>query len=55
MLLAITLVSASVHIFAAEYMQEDPHLPRFMIYLTLFTFFIIIIVTAENYLQLFLA
>lgn len=54
MLLAITMVSAVVHLFAKEYMKEDPHLARFMLYLTLFTFFIIVLVTADNYLQLFL-
>jgi NADH:ubiquinone oxidoreductase subunit 5 (subunit L)/multisubunit Na+/H+ antiporter MnhA subunit len=35
-------------------MYEDPHLPRFLSYLSLFTFFMIILVTAGNLLQLFL-
>jgi len=54
MLVAITAVSSIVHIFSVEYMARDPHLARFMIYLTLFTFFIIVLVTADNYLQLFI-
>lgn len=54
MLVAVTVVSAIVHLFAMEYMVSDPHLSRFMLYLTLFTFFIIFLVTADNYLQLFL-
>jgi NADH:ubiquinone oxidoreductase subunit 5 (subunit L)/multisubunit Na+/H+ antiporter MnhA subunit len=35
-------------------MDEDPHLPRFMAYLSLFTFFMVILVTSDNFLQLFL-
>lgn len=54
MLLIVTLVSALVHLYSFEYMAEDPHLSRFMTYLTLFTFFMIALVTSSNYLQLFL-
>jgi len=54
MLLIVTLVSALVHLYSFEYMHEDPHLSRFMTYLTLFTFFMIALVTSSNYLQLFL-
>src|SRR5690606_35669633 len=36
-----------------EYMSHDPHLPRFMSYLSLFTFFMLILVTANNFLQMF--
>lgn len=54
MLVIVTLVSLLVHIYAANYMLEDPHIPRFMSYLSLFTFFMIILVTADNFLQLFL-
>ena len=54
MLVVVTTVSLLVHIYAANYMLEDPHLSRFMSYLSLFTFFMIILVTADNFLQLFL-
>jgi NADH-ubiquinone oxidoreductase chain 5 len=54
MLLIVTLVSSLVHLYSFEYMGDDPHLGRFMTYLTLFTFFMLILVTSPNYLQLFL-
>jgi len=54
MLLAITSVSALVHIFSTAYMSGDPHVPRFMGYLSLFTFFMILLVTSSNYPQLFI-
>jgi len=54
MLIAVTLVSFCVHIFSASYMRYDPNLPRFMAYLTLFTFFMIMLVTSPNFLQLFI-
>lgn len=54
MLFIVTLVSALVHLYSIEYMKEDPHLSRFMTYLTLFTFFMILLVTSSNYLQLFM-
>jgi len=54
MLFIVTLVSSLVHIYSIEYMKEDPHLGRFMTYLTLFTFFMILLVTSSNYLQLFM-
>lgn len=53
MLVVVTFISSLVHIYSGEYMQEDPHLPRFMSYLSLFTFFMLILVTASNFLQLF--
>ena len=40
MLIVVNTVSALVHIYASSYMSEDPHLSRFMSYLSLFTFFI---------------
>ena len=49
----VTFVSSLVHIYSTEYMGHDPHLPRFMSYLSLFTFFMLILVTADNYVQLF--
>lgn len=54
MLILVTTVSALVHIYSTEYMGEDPHLPRFMSYLSLFTFFMIVLVTSDNLLQLFI-
>ena len=38
MLVVVTAISTAVHIYSASYMEEDPHLPRFMSYLSLFTF-----------------
>ncbi len=54
MLLLVTWVSALVHIYSVGYMEHDPHKPRFMAYLSLFTFFMLMLVTADNFLQLFL-
>ena len=53
MLVVITLVSTAVHLYSVEYMEQDPHLPRFMSYLSLFTFFMLILVSANNFLQMF--
>ena len=54
MLLLIITISFCVHIYSIEYMYNDPHLCRFLSYLSLFTFFMLILVTAGNLLQLFL-
>lgn len=54
MLVVVTFISTLVHLYSIEYMSEDPHLPRFMSYLSLFTFFMIILVTGDNFLQMFL-
>jgi proton-translocating NADH-quinone oxidoreductase chain L len=54
MLVVITTVSGLVHIYSIKYMEQDPHLPRFMAYLEIFTFFMIILVTSNNLIQLFL-
>lgn len=54
MLIVITTVSFLVHIYSTSYMSEDPHLPRFMSYLSLFTFFMLMLVTADNFVQMFL-
>jgi proton-translocating NADH-quinone oxidoreductase chain L len=53
MLVVITFVSSLVHLYSIGYMSADPHLPRFMSYLSIFTFFMIILVTADNFVQLF--
>jgi len=54
MLILVTFVSSLVHLYSAGYMSEDPHLPRFMSYLSLFTFFMLMLITADNYVQMFL-
>lgn len=54
MLILITTVSALVHIYSTGYMSDDPHIPRFMSYLSLFTFLMIVLVTSDNYIQLFI-
>lgn len=53
MLVVVTSVSALVHLYATSYMGDDPHLSRFMSYLSLFTFFMLILVTSDNYAQMF--
>jgi NADH:ubiquinone oxidoreductase subunit 5 (subunit L)/multisubunit Na+/H+ antiporter MnhA subunit len=53
MLVLVTTVSALVHLYSTEYMNGDPHVPRFMAYLSLFTFMMVILVTADNYIQMF--
>lgn len=54
MLVTILSISFLVHLYSIGYMKGDPHLTRFMSYLSLFTFFMIILVTANNFLQMFL-
>ena len=54
MLVVVTFISFLVHIYSLEYIKNDPHLPRFIAYLSLFTFFILILVSADNFLQIFL-
>nr|YP_004581252.1 NADH dehydrogenase subunit 5 [Fungiacyathus stephanus]AEG79853.1 NADH dehydrogenase subunit 5 [Fungiacyathus stephanus] len=54
MLLVITTISTLVHIFSTAYMLGDPHIPRFMSYLSLFTFLMVVLVSSNNYLQLFI-
>ena len=53
MCVVVTFISFLVHLYSTEYMSHDPHLPRFMSYLSLFTFFMLILVTADNFLQMF--
>ena len=49
MLCFVLTVSVLVHIYSMEYMRTDPHLPRFMSYLSLFTFFMLILITSDNF------
>ena len=53
MLVVVNSVSALVHIYSIGYMSHDPHKPRFMSYLSLFTFAMLSLITADNFLQLF--
>ena len=53
MLVVVTLVSSIVHIYSIGYMSHDPHKQRFMSYLSLFTFSMLMLVTSDNFLQLF--
>ena len=53
MLVVVTLISAIVHVYSIGYMSQDPHKPRFMAYLSLFTFSMLTLVTSDNFLQLF--
>jgi len=54
MLLVVNIISALVHLYSIDYMSHDPHLPRFMSYLSLFTFFMLMLVTGDNFVILFL-
>jgi proton-translocating NADH-quinone oxidoreductase chain L len=54
MLVIVVGISTLVHIYSIGYMSEDPHLVRFVGYLSLFTFFMLCLVTADNLLQMFL-
>jgi len=53
MLIVVTTVSAMVHLYSIGYMADDPGIPRFMAYLSLFTFSMLMLVTADNLVQLF--
>lgn len=55
MLVVVTSISTLVHLYSISYMdpQSEPHLPRFMSYLSIFTFFMLMLVTADNFLQMF--
>ena len=53
MLVVVTSVSALVHIYSIGYMTNDPNKPRFMSYLSLFTFAMLTLVVSDNFLQLF--
>lgn len=53
MLVVINTVSALVHVYSIGYMHHDPHRPRFFAYLSLFTFAMLMLVTANNLVQMF--
>ena len=53
MLIPVLIISTLVHVFSVDYMAGDPHNQRFFSYLSLFTFFMLILVTGGNYLVMF--
>nr|WGH58928.1 NADH dehydrogenase subunit 5 [Sapria himalayana] len=54
MLIVVTFISSLVHLYSISYMSEDPHSPRFLCYLSIFTFFMPMLVTGDNSIQFFL-
>lgn len=53
MLVVVNVVSALIHIYSIGYMSHDPHNPRFFAYLSLFTFAMLMLVTADNLVQMY--
>ena len=53
MLVVVTLISSIIHFYSIGYMAHDAHKSRFMAYLSLFTFAMLTLITADNFLQLF--
>jgi NADH-quinone oxidoreductase subunit L len=53
MLVVVTTISAFVHLYSIGYMSDDPYRPRFFAYLSMFTFAMLMLVTADNLVQLF--
>lgn len=53
MCVVVIFISFFVHFYSFEYMSHDPHLARFMAYLSLFTFFMLILVCGDNLVQMF--
>lgn len=53
MFFIVTLISALVHLYSIAYMSHDSSIPRFMSYLSLFTFFMLVLVSSSNFAQLF--
>lgn len=54
MLMVVYMVSFLVHLYSVDYMKDDPYLIRFLSYLSLFTFFMLVLITGGNLVQLFL-
>jgi NADH-ubiquinone oxidoreductase chain 5 len=54
MLVVVSSISSFVHFYSIEYMNSDPHQTRFLSYLSLFTFFMLILVTGDNFVLMFL-
>ncbi len=53
MVAVVTVVSSMVHVYSVGYMSHDASKPRFMAYLSVFTFFMLMLVSADNFVQLF--
>ncbi|MSP51668.1 MAG: NADH-quinone oxidoreductase subunit L [Alphaproteobacteria bacterium] len=53
MMFTVSVVSAIIHWYSIGYMAHDPHRPRFFAYLSLFTFAMLMLVTSDNFLQLY--
>jgi NADH-quinone oxidoreductase subunit L len=53
MLVVVNTISAFVHLYSIGYMEEDPYRPRFFAYLSIFTFFMLMLVTADNLVQMY--
>lgn len=53
MCVLVTCISLFVHLYSTSYMSHDPHKSRFMSYLSLFTFFMLMLINSDNFLQLF--
>jgi len=53
MFLPVLYISSLIHIFSTDYMSEDPHNQRFFSYLSLFTFFMLLLVSGANYFVMF--
>ena len=53
MVFVVCVVSFLIHVYSIGYMAHDPHVPRFFAYLSLFTFFMLALVSADNFLQMF--
>lgn len=53
MLLPVLIVSSLVHLYSISYMAGDPHNQRFLSYLSMFTFFMLVLVAGDNYFIMF--
>jgi NADH-ubiquinone oxidoreductase chain 5 len=54
MIITVMIISSLVHIYSFDYMKNDPHFGRFISYLSLFTFFMLILLTANNFIIMFI-
>lgn len=54
MIIVVTTISMFVHLYSAAYMSHDPYIIRFMSYLSIFTFFMLMLITSDNFLQFFM-
>lgn len=54
MTVVVVTISLLVHLYSISYMSHDPHISRFMGYLSLFTYFMLVLVTSSNFIQMFI-